>query len=191
MKPVPFLKTLFINLYLFFRPQILYGISGMNFPLVSSTSKDERINSIVSEKARKLQPASDCNIELAPSTSVYREQFRPILEKYMSDKQPFLKPGYTISDLSGETGIPLHHLSALLNREYEMRFTDFLNRMRINYIKENSHNEDWDHLTLEGIAKLAGFNSRTTFFNAIKKTTGLTPSEFMASVKGQKLQETS
>ena len=40
----------------------------------------------------------------------------------------------------------------------------------------------WQQLTLEGIAKLAGFNSRTTFFNAIKKATGLTPSEFMSEI---------
>lgn len=50
-----------------------------------------------------------------------------------------------------------------------MRFNEFVNRMRINYISENFGNVDWDKLTLEGIAKQVGFTSRTTFFNAIKK----------------------
>ena len=97
--------------------------------------------------------------------------------------RPFLRQGYSIIDLSNETGIPQHHLSALLNRVYEMRFNDYLNRKRINYIIENFGDPEWEVLTLEGIAKQAGFTSPTTFFNSIKKLTGLSPSEFIAQIK--------
>jgi AraC-like DNA-binding protein len=58
-----------------------------------------------------------------------------------------------------------------------------MNRMRIDYIIENLGGPQWGNLTLEGIARQAGFNSRTTFFNSIKKATGLAPSEFLESIK--------
>jgi AraC-like DNA-binding protein len=180
---------LVINLYLFFRPQILYGISRVVYDggdTASLLTAAVNRNGTTIKKPVDVSPGSS---EPALTISFSLEHYKPVLEKYMAEQQPFLKPGYSIGDLSSETGIPLHHLSALLNRVYEMRFTDFLNRMRINYIRENSGNPDWDLLTLEGIAKVAGFNSRTTFFNAIKKTTGLTPSEFMASVKNEKRLE--
>ena len=47
--------------------------------------------------------------------------------------------------------------------------------MTINLI-ENGNNE---MLTLDALAKQAGFGSRTTFFNAFKQKMGLTPSEFL------------
>ena len=66
-----------------------------------------------------------------------------------------------------------------------MRFTDYINGLRICYIKQHVSNKEWEKLTLEGIAKHAGFSSRTTFFNAIKKTAGITPSAFLAGLKKQ------
>jgi len=170
------ISFLVINLYLFFRPQILYGIQGMavsnfNFDPVPEIVEDTPGEALTNGTGTSQSPA--LNVELYKST----------LEKYVASEKPFLKQGYSITDLSAETGIPQHHLSALLNRVYELRFSDFLNRMRINYIRENFNKEDWHQLTLEGIARIAGFNSRTTFFNAIKKATGLTPSEFMLEIK--------
>ena len=41
-------------------------------------------------------------------------------------------------------------------------------------------------MTLEGIASEVGFNSRTTFFNAIKKSTGLSPSEYISQIRKAK-----
>lgn len=170
------ISFLVINLYLFFRPQILYGIqemavSNFNFAPVPEIVADNPGEALTNGTGISQSPA--LNVELYKST----------LEKYMANEKPFLKQGYSITDLSAETGIPQHHLSALLNRVYELRFSDFLNRMRIDYIRDNFNKENWHKLTLEGIAKIAGFNSRTTFFNAIKKATGLTPSEFMLEIK--------
>ena len=170
------ISFLVINLYLFFRPQILYGIEGMGVSNSGFEDVPEMMEQIPAEAFTNDAGASQ-------SSSLNVEMYKPRLEEYIATKKPFLKQGYSISDLSAETGIPQHHLSALLNRVYELRFSDFLNRMRIDYIRENFNKKDWHQLTLEGIAKIAGFNSRTTFFNAIKKATGLTPSEFMLEIK--------
>ena len=103
----------------------------------------------------------------------------------MSVSKPFLKQGYSLIQLSDDIGVPRHHLSALLNKVYGMRFNDFINRYRIAYIIENMDHPEWPKLTLEGIAREAGFNSRTTFFNAIKKLTGLPPTEFLERAKNK------
>ena len=114
------------------------------------------------------------------------ESYKLILETYIEAYKPFLKKGCSLIYLSQETCIPPHQLSALVNRAYGMGFNEFMNRTRIEYIKKNFPNPEWANLTLEGIARQAGFNSRTTFFTAIKKTTGLTPSEFMENIKASK-----
>jgi AraC-like DNA-binding protein len=172
-----------ITLYLFTKPGILYGLSqpAMNFqkarPILSASKAHFKmeesyspVGSVLDKVEKKLEFSN-------------LERYKPLLETYMQLNKPFLKQGYSINALSNETGIPQHHLSSMINRVYEMRFNEYLNRLRIDYISENFKNPEWEKLTLEGIAKQAGFTSRTTFFNTIKKITGLSPSEYVAQIK--------
>ena len=101
---------------------------------------------------------------------------------HLESSKPFLKPGYSINDLSKETGIPLHHLTALLNKGYNERFNDFINKLRLDYMVK-FFKPEWERLTLEGIGREVVFNSRTTFYNTIKKNTGLSPSAFFENRK--------
>jgi methylphosphotriester-DNA--protein-cysteine methyltransferase len=53
-----------------------------------------------------------------------------------------------------------------------------MNICRISYIQKNINNPSWKSLTIEGVGREAGFNSRVTLFKAIKKHTGQSPSKF-------------
>jgi AraC-like DNA-binding protein len=180
------LSFLVINLFLFFQPEILYGIprvkltGDMGLNVIKAPEKETK-----QEEEADMLTNEEMLVEESSGTSdlAYLETYKPVLELYLASSKPFLKQGYSIFDLARETNIPQHHLSALLNRLYRMRFTEFMNRMRIDYIIENFGGPQWGNLTLEGIAKQAGFNSRTTFFNSIKKATGLAPSEFLENIK--------
>jgi AraC-like DNA-binding protein len=105
-----------------------------------------------------------------------------IVLQHMKEQKPFLKMGYSIQDLSNETGIPVYQLSPLINGHFNMNFANWVNRFRIEYfielVPENPQ------LTLEALSKKAGFITRSTFINAFKKEKVVTPREFF---KGQKL----
>ncbi|MBC7828515.1 MAG: AraC family transcriptional regulator [Chitinophagaceae bacterium] len=180
-----------INFYLFSKPQILYGI-----PHIQHLSNKQFAETITIEEPARLlseidhEPSPDkqpSSTESTHSALDYLAAYQPVVEKHLSDAKPFLKQGYSLVQLSEETGIPRHHLSALLNKMYGNRFNDFINRYRIQYITQNMDDPEWPKLTLEGIARQAGFNSRTTFFNAIKKFTGLPPSEFLEKAKNKQI----
>jgi AraC-like DNA-binding protein len=177
------ISFLSITLYLFTKPAILYGFSqpAMNFKEASPILSDSNSNFRMEESYSPVAPA--CGKVEKKQEFSNLERYKPLLESYMQSNKPFLKQGYSINALSNETGIPQHHLSSMINRVYEMRFNEYLNRLRIDYISENFKNPEWEKLTLEGIAKQAGFTSRTTFFNTIKKITGLSPSEYVAQIK--------
>jgi AraC-like DNA-binding protein len=89
--------------------------------------------------------------------------------------------GYSIQDLSNETGIPVYQLSPLINGHFNMNFANWVNRFRIEYLIELVPENP--QLTLEAVSKKAGFISRSTFINAFKKEKGVTPREYF---KGQK-----
>ena len=147
---------LVLNVVLFYKPDILYGVIS---------TPDLNLNDKVMAERQF-------------SGMQHHQFYQSELEKVLLT-QPYLKPGYSLMDLSNDAGIPRHHLSALINRVYGCRFNDFINRCRIQYISENVIEKDYKNLTIEGIANEAGFNSRTTFFNAIKKFTGLSPKQFL------------
>jgi AraC-like DNA-binding protein len=101
-----------------------------------------------------------------------------ILQQYAENNTSFLQSGFSIRDLSIELNIPQHHLSYVLNRILHMRFNDYINKLRILYLKKHNSPEKMQSTTLEGLALEAGFGNRTTFIRAVKKLTGENPSVY-------------
>jgi AraC-like DNA-binding protein len=174
---------LILNFYLFFRPQILYGIPRLRMETIKIETTSRSSVKEVHSNAYKALEEQIQNEEEAHSSLDYLLAYKPVLELHLMQNKPYLQQSYNVGKLSLETGIPQHHLSALLNKVYGVRFNDFINNYRIKHISEHFDQSGWDQMTLEGIASEAGFNSRTTFFNAIKKSTGLSPSEFINKIK--------
>ena len=98
-------------------------------------------------------------------------------------RQPFLQRGYSLKQLSEDTSIPLHHLSAFINQYYKVHFNDLINEYRVQYCQAKIRNDEWRSKTLEAIAEESGFNNRNTFTIAFKKATGYNPSDFVKMVK--------
>jgi AraC-like DNA-binding protein len=162
------INVLLITLYLFTRPEILYGMQPASFiseaPVATTFSMSE---SIKPEIKKAILSGSEL------------QKFREQIAAHMEAGKPFCLPGYSIYDLSKEVDIPLYQLSAFINQEFGKNFNEWINDYRFNYLKELQATQNNLHLyTLEALGKLAGFNSRTSFIAAIKKRTGKTPSEY-------------
>lgn len=168
-----------LSVYLFFKPEVLYGIPrsvyavpGSRLSKAYSGSVNVESESVDKEKATVVFREAPFNQELM---QVYVGQ----LEVYMHQDVPFRKQGFVITELALNLKMPLHHLSYVLNHHYKYRFTDFINSFRIEYVKARMESDDWRSLTLEGLAKESGFSSRSAFSVAFKKFTDLTPSQYL------------
>jgi YesN/AraC family two-component response regulator len=121
----------------------------------------------------KFPPASGPEPDNATIDSI-----RTKLNTHMQQEKPFLIPHYKIKDLANDLHIPLHHLSAFLNKQLGMHFTDYLNQFRIRYCEELIKNEP-GRINLKELVSKCGFHNRNTFTTAFKKFTGKTPSDYM------------
>jgi AraC-like DNA-binding protein len=183
---------LLICLYLFIRPQILYGLyrplsAVMNTGKVNFTTTIKNKSHYESSSlAAIIQPdeieLNSGSIHLDPEQQL---RFKILVEQYFNEKKPFLHTEYSLDNMVLETKIPRYLLSAFINREYGMGFREFLNRYRVSYFKENFSRPEWTNLTLEAIAKECGFNSRSGFIFNFKKISGQTPSEYISTVTGR------
>jgi len=106
-----------------------------------------------------------------------------IVKEVLDEKKPYLRPRYSLRDLTADTNIPLHQLSAFINKYCGKNFNDFINEFRVVYCKEKIMNEEYKYKKLEAIAEESGFNNRNTFAVAFKKATGVNPSDFLKTVK--------
>lgn len=68
------------------------------------------------------------------------------------------------------------YLSNVVNRYFECNLKGLLNRYRVEYAKELLQN---GYSTLENLPKKCGFASKSPFYTAFKKVTGITPIQYM------------
>lgn len=110
------------------------------------------------------------------SISAYIEK----LSELLRDRKVFLDKELRLTDLAAKMGIKPHHLSQLINQEFNLSFFDLINKHRVSEAKQIiERNPEY---TLLQVAFDAGFNNKTSFVNAFKKFEKSTPSEFRGSL---------
>lgn len=107
------------------------------------------------------------------------EQSRQV-DSYVRTRQLYRNKKISLTSLSAELGMGRHRLSSLINNYYHLTFPDYINSCRISSIKEQlSNSEILRKFTIEMLAYDAGFTSRSAFYNAFKKETGISPREYI------------
>jgi AraC-like DNA-binding protein len=153
------LHLVIITFILLFKPQVLYSF---NEDQVSVTS-DFDTPKETPQKLDKLH-GRKC-----------------LIEDLLQNRQRYLMKNYNLSAMAKELEIPSHTLSLIINKEYQLSFTDLINKYRIEHIINTTDDQKMAMLTFESIGFEAGFSSRTTFYRAFIKVTGQTPSAYFKS----------
>lgn len=114
-------------------------------------------------------------------SNLTREQSDDIkleLEAYMEKHEPYLNSQIRIKDLADQTGISSHQISQVLNESFNQNFFEFINSYRVKKAISLIEDSQNSLLTFSAIGFEAGFNSKTTFYEAFKKATGTTPAQY-------------
>jgi len=115
-------------------------------------------------------------------TDVESKHLLKKLRKYMKEQAPYKNADLTLKNLASLTQLSDRHISQVINEQLGQNFHEFLNEYRVNEFKKQLRNPTNAHLSMLGIAMECGFNSKSTFNSAFKRSTGLTPSEFKKQI---------
>lgn len=110
--------------------------------------------------------------------SAQKNKYLEKIRVFMEQEKPYHAPELTLAQLSEQVKIPAHYLSQVINEKLNCNFLDFVNGYRVEDAKEKLLDPKFDHYTIISIAYEAGFNSKSTFYAAFKKMTGVTPSKY-------------
>ena len=91
----------------------------------------------------------------------------------------YLTPGLKVTDVAEALDTNRTYVSACINRQTGMSFSDYVNGFRVRHAQELLLRKDAG-LTLTQIGIQSGFSGDTSFFRNFKKVTGQTPSEWLA-----------
>lgn len=75
-------------------------------------------------------------------------------------------------------GISPNYISQLVNTITGDNFSTYINRYRVEAVKAMITNAEFDNYSLLAIGLESGFSSKTTFYTAFKKLTGMTPNMY-------------
>ncbi|NOS84402.1 MAG: AraC family transcriptional regulator, partial [Ignavibacteria bacterium] len=100
------------------------------------------------------------------------------LNAYMVSEKGYMNPELSLDVLSKSVNIPRHHISRAINQRLNINFNDYINLHRLENIKKELVNPAKQHYTIAAIAFESGFNSISTFNEAFRKNTSMTPSEY-------------
>ena len=104
------------------------------------------------------------------------------LEHYMLKHKPYLDSKITLPSLSAQLGISSNYLSQVINQHLDQNFFDFINSRRVQQAKTYLSDAKQDKPNMLRIGFDSGFNSKSVFYSAFKKHTGMTPSQYRKSV---------
>ena len=142
---------------------IMYAISfkSITQPQIFFPAKQNATNGIAKEKYR--------------SSSLDLENGKRIQEKlstYMKEKKPYLDPNLSLETLSNQIGESRYHVSQVINDRFKLKFSDYVNNHRVEEFKVLMLKPGRRKPTVEALAQLSGFNSKTSFHTVFKKITG-------------------
>lgn len=100
----------------------------------------------------------------------------------MTKNHLFKNPKLTLSDVAIELNTTTKTVSSIVNSGFDMNFNDFVNHYRIEAVKDKLDKGEQTTSTLLGIALDCGFNSKATFNRAFKKSTSLSPKDYIEKI---------
>lgn len=105
------------------------------------------------------------------------------LNQVMLNEKPYLDPELSLNKLARQMDVNAKNLSAILNKGVGQNFYDYVNGYRIDEVKRLLLLEENRNLTIEAMANMAGFKSKSSFNAAFKKVTEMTPREYLKQAK--------
>ena len=103
------------------------------------------------------------------------------IESYMDEEKPYLNPDITIEELARDLEMSVNDLSVTLNRHFQLNFFEFINQYRVREAKTLLLSKA--NTTITDLFYEAGFNTKSVFYSAFKKSEGVTPSQYRAMNK--------
>lgn len=142
------------------------------FEEIYGEDTEPSIFDVTSDKQTKYQKSALGNEQAASIAQNVNE--------FMQEQKAYLDPNISLQKLAKSVNTTPNYLSQTLNEKLDMSFFDYVNQHRIEQACEQLKSSQESVLN---IAMEVGFNSKSSFYTAFKKSMNMTPSEYRKQFK--------
>jgi YesN/AraC family two-component response regulator len=103
-----------------------------------------------------------------------------------SQKKPYRNPKLSLKEVGSKLNVLPREVSQVINEKTGSNFNHYINGFRVEESKDILVSPEFSKLTIDAISEKAGFKSKSTFYQAFKTHTGMTPKEFVEQKLGDK-----
>jgi AraC-like DNA-binding protein len=114
-----------------------------------------------------------------------KEMILSKIRKEMEDNSYFTNNLASLPGLAKQINETSHHVSQVINEKLNKNFFELLASYRVEHARKLIQKDKDSKLTVEELADIVGYNSKSSFNVAFKKYTQQTPSEYRKSLTGQ------
>jgi AraC-like DNA-binding protein len=114
-----------------------------------------------------------------------KEMILAKINKEMEEKNYFTNNLASLSGLSKLINESTHHVSQVINEKLNKSFFELLAFYRVEHAKKLIREDKNARITVDELAELVGYNSKSSFNVSFKKYTLKTPSEYRKSLSNQ------
>ncbi len=169
---------------IFYRSKLVWGLSalfsilsvyfvgyfGYNQPVIFQEAMDDTAPDANSKSKKKYASSALTEKEILENLNK--------VQMLMDKERLFLKNDLKIGDVGQKIHLPAYYVSQVINERLGKNFFDFINEYRVKEVQVRLSDRNNDHLTILAIGYDSGFNSKTAFYSAFKRVTGVTPMDF-------------
>lgn len=94
----------------------------------------------------------------------------------------FMQPAISLAQFAEAIDTPTYLVSKATKSIYNKSFPEVINSFRIQSIKQKLSQPEFANEKIEDLAYDVGFNTASTFYNAFKKETSMSPREYQAQI---------
>ncbi|MEI6883682.1 MAG: helix-turn-helix domain-containing protein [Bacteroidota bacterium] len=172
--------------WLYYRKKLMPKVRTLNFIQEKISVEKEGDNRRLRALDKVLPPELKPFPDVVPVETKMNHDLLFQLEEIFTKEKIYLDEHLTLAQAAHSLKTNTTYLSRLINEHYNINFSAFTNKYRIEEAKKMILDDNFNNLSIEGIAKNSGFRSKSTFNQVFKQSTGFTPSDF--AVKNGKIR---
>jgi AraC-like DNA-binding protein len=159
-----------ISAFLSLVTMYIVGYFGYNQPVIFQESMIDIKTAFIKEEKKKYASSALKEKEIT--------EYLKKIQALMMNEKLYLKNDLKIGDVAEKINLPVYYVSQVINEKLSKNFYDFVNEYRVDEVKKRFADTKYDYLTILAIGFDSGFNSKTAFYSAFKRNTGMIPSAF-------------
>lgn len=159
-----FYMLLILPMSFLFMPNLLYGDQNN----ISFLDKIVLFYKRMTTKAKGFQ-----------ETSFEKSDDLDRIVAYIENENPYLNTTFSLHDISRNLNIPHIRVTSCFSKQLKVSFPAYRNKLRVEHATALFRSGAHLNTSIEGIAAMSGFKSKSIFYTAFKTVYGLNPLDWM------------